>query len=111
MVTAKKGAIVTTLSALIVSNALIALRHVGIRAGQEYQWVCRESGAVLSYNPAIFGSARVSGRVADAARDFEWELIEPKSLSPYLPWNWLAIVMSTRAPDPREVWRTRPDAL
>ena len=90
---------------LLVANVLVAVRHLGTRAGQTYRWVCRESGAELSYTPGAFGSARLAGGSAAPQRGHRWKLVEPQRPSPLLPWNWLALLLDTPAPDPKEVIR------
>jgi hypothetical protein len=90
---------------LLIANLLVALWHIGRVSGQTYRWVCRESGAELSYNPSVFGSARLSPPGAAAPRECNWELLEPRPLSPYLPWNWLARILDPPPPDPEAVLR------
>ena len=83
---------------LIVANVLIAAIHTGTQAGQTYRWLCRDSGVELSYNPSVFGSARLSHGRTDLLRGHCWELIEPRAPSPVLPWNWLARLLAPATP-------------
>jgi len=90
---------------LLIANLLVALWHIGRVSGQTYRWVCRESGAELSYNPSVFGSARLTPPAAKPAHGYRWELVEPRPMSPYLPWNWLALTLEPSVPDPDAVVR------
>jgi hypothetical protein len=90
---------------LLSANVLVALRHLGTRAGQTYHWVCRESGAELSCNPSVFGSARLVPPDATQQRGWRWELVEPRPLSSGLPWNWLALLLESPVPDAEAVIR------
>ena len=90
---------------LVVANALVAVLHTGSRAGQTYRWVCRDSGAELSYTPSVFGGVRLTPGRAGAERGRRWELVEPRPPSPVLPWNWLALLLQPPAPDPEAVIR------
>jgi hypothetical protein len=85
---------------LLVANLHVAVRRVGAGAGRTYRWVSRETGAELSYQPSVFGSARLAGEAKG-----RWELVEPNPPSPLLPWNWLARLLDRSAPDPEEVIR------
>jgi hypothetical protein len=87
---------------LLMANLLVAVRHLGTRAGQTYRWVSPDSGAELTYNPSQFGSAKITGSPRRGSR---WELIEPLPPSPKLPWNWLAFLLDRPAPDPESVIR------
>ena len=90
---------------LLIGNVLVAVHHLGTGAGRTYRWVCRETGAQLSYNPSVFGGperASLVGRGAAGGR--RWELVEPR-LSLWLPWNWLAACLDRTAPDPDAVLR------
>jgi hypothetical protein len=90
---------------LLVANVLVAVRHLGTRAGQTDRSVCRESGAVLSYSPAVFGGARLAPGRADRGGGRRWELVEPRPPSLLLPWNWRAVLLERPAPDPEAVFR------
>jgi len=90
---------------LVIANLLVAVRHVGRRAGQWYRWVCPETGARLSYNPGIFGSARLIHGNKAPVRGYCWELVEPEPLPLLLPWNWLALLTTPPPPDPEAVLR------
>jgi len=96
---------------LLIANALVAVQHTGSRAGQTYRWVCRESGAELSYTPSAFGSARLAPGRAGLDGACRWELVEPKPLSPLLPWNWLACALDRPAPDPEVIIRQEKLAM
>jgi len=82
---------------LLVANLLVAIRQAGTRAGQTYRWVCTESSAEFSYNPSMFGSARLTPGNGAKGR---WTLVEPRPASPALPWNWLTLVLDRPALDP-----------
>ena len=82
-----------------------AFQHMGTRPGQSYCWVCSETGAELSYNPGVFGSARLIPGGIPPVRGYHWELVEPEPLSPLLPWNWLALFADRPIPDPEVVIR------
>jgi hypothetical protein len=90
---------------LLMANAVVAVRHAGAEAGRTYRWVCRESGAELSYTPGVFGSARLAPGRGDPGRGCHWQLVEPRPPSPWLPWNWLAAVLHGAAQDPEAVIR------
>ncbi|HKA08581.1 MAG TPA: hypothetical protein VKD71_15085 [Gemmataceae bacterium] len=90
---------------LLIANLLVALWHIGRVSGQTYRWLCRESGAELSYNPSVFGSARLNPPGAALPRGCKWEPVEPRPLSPFLPWNWLALILEPPPPDPEAVLR------
>src|SRR5262245_28886878 len=90
---------------LVIANLLVAVRHSGKRAGQWYRWVCADTGAKLSYNPGIFGSARLIPGGKPPVRGYRWELVEPELLSPLFPWNWLALLADTPKPEPDLVVR------
>jgi len=90
---------------LLIANMVVALWHIGRVSGQTYRWVCRESGAELSYNPSVFGSARLTPPGAKPAAGCKWDLVEPRPLSPLLPWNWLALILEPPPPDPEAVLR------
>jgi hypothetical protein len=92
-------------SLLLIANVLVAVRHLGGRAGQAYRWVCRDSGAELSYRPAVFGSARLAPGRAAQGGGRRWELVEPRPPSALRPWNWLALLLDRPAPDPETVVR------
>jgi len=85
---------------LLLANLLVAVRQVATGAGRSYRWVSGETGAELSYQPSVFGSARLAGEAKG-----RWELVEPHPPSPLLPWNWLARLLDRPAPDPEEVIR------
>jgi hypothetical protein len=89
---------------LLTVNVLVAIRHAGTRAGRTYRWVCRESGAELSYTPGVFGSGRLTPGTAGRS-ETRWELVEPRPPSPLLPWNWLTTLVDQSAPDPGAVIR------
>ena len=90
---------------LTAVNVFVAVRHAGSGAGRTYRWVCRESGAELSYTPSVFGSARLTPGHTDTGGVRRWELVEPQPPSPLLPWNWLAAVLHGAAQDPEAVIR------
>jgi len=91
------------LAVLLIANVVVAVGHLGSRAGRTYRWVNPQSGAELFYNPSEFGSARLTpGKGASGAR---WQLVEPPRHSPALPWNWLALLLDPPAPDPESVIR------
>jgi hypothetical protein len=92
-------------SLLVIANVVVAVRQVGTRAGQTYRWVCPESGARLSWNPSVFGSARLSAGGVAEGRGRRWVLVEPQPPSPLLPWNWLVMLLDRPAPDPEAVIR------
>ena len=94
--------IAIAITLLLIGNSLVATRRLGTIPGQAYRWVCRESGAELSYDPSVFGSARLSPPGAPAA-GCRWELVEPEPLSPFLPWNWLAIAVDRPVPNPEDI--------
>jgi hypothetical protein len=88
---------------LMVANLIVAVRWVGTRAGEIYVWVCRRSGAELSYNPSVFGGpgrARLQPGAGHGGVGHHWELVAPKRPDPRLPWNWLALLLD-RPPTPR----------
>ena len=90
---------------LIVANVFVAIRNAGTRAGQTYRWVCPETGASLTYDSSVLGSARLTtsrGPLPDGV--YTWELVDPAPLSPK-PWNWLAILLEKSPPDPEELLR------
>jgi hypothetical protein len=92
-------------AALLAVNVLMAVGHSGTRSGQTYRWVCRESGAQLSYTPSVFGSVRlVPGRARDGFAH-RWKLVEPRAPSAWLPWNWLAVLLVAPPPDPEVILR------
>ena len=87
---------------LLIANGLVALQQMGTQPGRTYRWVCRDSGAELSYTHGVFGSGRlVPGNPRQNA--MRWELVEPRPPSPLLPWNWLAAIVDQSAPDPEVV--------
>jgi hypothetical protein len=90
---------------LLIANLLVAVQHLGRRAGQTYRWVCPEAEAELSYTPSVFGSARLRSRRIASGRTYRWVLVEPRPLSPLQPWNWLAVALDRSAPDPEVVIR------
>jgi hypothetical protein len=95
---------------LTAVNVFVAVRHAGSGAGRTYRWVCRESGAELSYTPSVFGSARLTPGHTDTGGVRRWELVEPQPPSPLLPWNWLAVLLDRPTPDPEEVIRREKPA-
>jgi len=90
---------------LVIANLVVAFPQLGRRAGTWYRWVCPETGAKLSYNPGIFGSARLTPGVEAPVMGYRWQLVEPEPLSPLLPWNWLALIVSPPLPEPEAVMR------
>ena len=90
---------------LVIANLVVAFHQLGIRAGTWYRWVCPETGAKLSYNPGIFGSARLVPGGKFPVGAYGWQLVEPEPLSPLLPWNWLALLADRPPPDPEAVIR------
>jgi hypothetical protein len=98
-----RGAIGVAL--LIAANVLVAVQHNGTHAGQTFRWIGHESGAELTYNPSQFGSTRLSPGHGDSSRETKWEMVEPQSPSPLLPWNWLAVALDPPAPDPGAIIR------
>src|SRR5262245_51429932 len=85
---------------LLIANPLVAIWHLGRRAGQTYCWVCPETGAELSYSPSVFGSARLKPDRNARVGGCSWELVEPQPRSLLLPWNWLARALDRSTPDP-----------
>jgi hypothetical protein len=90
---------------LLVANGIVAVRYLGTRAGQTYCWICRESGAELTATPSKFGAAHLKPGRANSGRPNSWELIEPRPLSVFLPWNWLALALDGGGPDPQKIVR------
>jgi hypothetical protein len=88
---------------LFFTNVVVMVRYLGSRAGQSYRWVCRDSGAELTYSPSTFGSARLIPGRAIPERTHRWELIEPRPLPAHMPWNWLALLVSPRELDANAV--------
>jgi hypothetical protein len=85
---------------LVVANVLVAIRHLGVQPGQTYRWVCLQSGAELSFNPSVFGQARLVSAQRPAGLRYRWDLKEPRSLALWQPWNWLAIALQKPVPNP-----------
>jgi hypothetical protein len=93
---------------LVAANVVVAGRVVGTRAGQTYVWVCRESGAELSYNPSVFagpGRSRLVPGATPAPGGHRWEQVAPRRSDPRRPWNWLAWLLDQPTPDPEAVIR------
>jgi hypothetical protein len=93
---------------LLLVNVVVAVVHTGSRAGQTYHWVCRKSGAELSYNPSAFGSVRLTPGRSEPGTGRHWELVEPRTPSPLLPWNWLTVLLHPPVPDAEAVIRQQP---
>jgi hypothetical protein len=96
--------VAAVVAVLVIGNVVVAVRHLGVRAGQTYRWVCRETGTELSYSPSQFGSVHLTPADVPAPNG-RWELIEPRPPAVWLPWNWLAAALQPPAPDPNAVIR------
>jgi hypothetical protein len=102
---AKSFSIVAAIGMLLAANAAVAVHHLGTQAGMTYRWIDRSSGAVLTYSPSVFGSARWESNPSATRSPARWDLLSPQRPSPWLPWNWLAVTLSPSAPDPDAVSR------
>jgi hypothetical protein len=89
----------------VAANILVAIRHVGSQPGQTYRWVCKQSGAQLSANPGVFGQVKLTGTPPTTSTPDQWQLLEPRPLPAWQPWNWLALVLERPAPDPDKLIR------
>src|SRR5262245_32450546 len=90
---------------MLLANGVVAVLHLGKQAGTRYRWVCPTCGAELTYATGSFGSARLTPGRSVPEGDCPWELVSPQPPSAFLPWNWLARLLASPAPDPAEVHR------
>src|SRR5262249_30886919 len=91
---------------LLIANAIVAISDVGSRAGQTYDWACQDCGAKLFYAPTLFVERTrfVPGHVGPDC-GHRWELVSVGSPrpSPWLPWNWLALLLAEPIPAPQAI--------